>query len=92
MKFSLSQLGYDYETGRIDIDRMETGISASKRRKISIIMDLLDNMQKVEKEIAIEDLKAAAEEKGIEDIEEVIERLRREGTIFEPRPGYIRKI
>ena len=92
MKFSLSQLGYDYETGRIDIDRMETGISASKRRKISVIMDLLDTMQKTEKEIAIEDLKAAAEEKGIEDIEEVIERLKREGTIFEPRPGYIRKI
>lgn len=92
MKYSLSQLGYDYETGRIDIDRMETGISASRRRKITIVMDLLESMQKIEKEIAVEDLKAAAEEKGIEEIEDILERLKSEGTIFEPRPGYIRKI
>lgn len=92
MKYSLMQLGYDIETGRIDIDQMESGITASKRRKISVILEILDEMQKQSKEIAIEDLKAEAEQQGVENIDEIIERLRREGTIFEPKPGFVRKV
>lgn len=92
MKYSLMQLGYDIETGRIDIDRIESGITATKRRKIVVILEILDEMQKQAKEIAIEDLKAEAESRGVEDIDEIIDRLKREGTIFEPRPGFVRKV
>ncbi len=92
MKYSLTQLGYDYETGRIDIDRVEGGMPASKRRKISLVMEIIDALQKESKEIAIEDIRAEAENRGIEGVDEVIERLRREGTIFEPRSGFVRKV
>ncbi len=92
MKYSLTQLGMEPETGRIDIDRIESGISATKRRKISVLMEIIDAMQREAKEIAIEDLKAEAESQGFDDIDEVIEKLKREGTIFEPRPGFLRKI
>lgn len=92
MKYSLMQLGQDVETGRIDIDMIESGITATKRKKIAVILEILDEMQKQAKEIAIEDLKAEAEQQGVENIDEIIERLRREGTIFEPKPGFVRKV
>lgn len=92
MKYSLTQLGMEPETGRIDIDRIESGISATKRRKISVLMEVLESMQKESREIAVEDLKAEAESRGVEDIDEIIERLKREGTVFEPRPGFLRKV
>ncbi len=92
MKYSLIQLGYDYETERFDIDRMESGITAVRRRKITVVMDIINELQKLGKEIAIDDIKAEAENRGIEDIDDIIERFKREGTIFEPRAGYIRKL
>ena len=92
MKYSLMQLGYDYETGTIDIDRVEGGMPASKRKKISVVMEIIEALQKESKEIAIDDIRAEAENRGVEGIDEVIERLRREGTIFEPRAGFVRKV
>ncbi|MFC2143016.1 minichromosome maintenance protein MCM [Candidatus Aenigmatarchaeota archaeon] len=94
MKFSLSQLGVDYETGRIDIDRLESGVTASKRRKIGIIIEIIDELGKDQKggEVSVEDVMAEAESRGIENIEDTIERLKREGTIFEPRAGFLKKI
>jgi replicative DNA helicase Mcm len=92
MKYSLIQLGYDYETERFDIDRMESGITAVRRRKITVVMDIITELQKLGKEIAIDDIKAEAETRGIEDIDDIIERFKREGTIFEPRAGYVRKL
>lgn len=94
MKVSLYQLGYDIETGKIDIDRMESGVTASKRRKIGIILEILEKLQKeLGHEVQKEDLKAEAENQGIvEGVDDIIDRLIREGTIFEPRPGFIRRV
>jgi len=95
MKYSLQQLGYDYETGKIDIDKIESGVTTSQRSKIRIIMEIIDSLQKeLGKEISIEDLKAEAESQGIKekDTEDILRRLKEEGTVFEPRPGFIRKV
>ncbi len=92
MKYSLTQLGYDYETGTIDIDRIEGGMPASKRKKISLVMEIIDTLQKESKEIALEDIRAEAENRGIEGVDEVVARLLRDGAIFEPRAGFIRKV
>jgi replicative DNA helicase Mcm len=94
VEYSLKQLGYDTETGRIDIDMLESGIPASRRSRINRINELIDELQKESPEIAEEDLFAEAETRGIGDtekIKEVIEQLKREGTLFEPRPGFLRK-
>ncbi len=91
MKYSLSQLGYDYETGRIDIDRVEGGVPAGKRKKIHQVIEIIENLQKSMKEVPTEDVKAAAEEQGIENSDEIIEKLKSEGTLFEPRIGFIKK-
>ncbi len=93
MKATLYQLGYDVESGRIDIDRVEGGVPATKRRKIFIVLDILERLQKeVGKEVSIEDLKAEAESEGIEDAQDIIDNLTREGTIFQPRSGFVRKV
>ena len=57
-----------------------------------MILDILESMQKEAREVAIEDVKAEAESQGIEGVDEILERLKREGTVFEPRPGFIRKV
>lgn len=92
MKYSLMQLGTDMETGRIDIDRLESGITASRRRKIGVVVGIITSLQKGQKDVAVEDVKAEAQTQGIENIDDVLEHLRNEGTIFEPRPGYVRKV
>ncbi|MBI4894992.1 MAG: minichromosome maintenance protein MCM [Candidatus Aenigmarchaeota archaeon] len=94
VKFSLMQLGYDSETGRIDIDKIESGITSSTRSKLRIIQDIISDLQKeTGKEVAVSDVEAQAQEQGIEGnrVRDVIDRLKREGLVFEPKPGYIKK-
>ena len=94
MKFSIEQLGYDYETGRIDIDRTE-GIPASQRSKLHIILDIIDTLEKkLGKPVPREEIIAMAEEQGIkaEDAEELLRRLKREGSIFEPKINFVERI
>ncbi len=91
MKYSLQQLGYDYETGRIDIDRTE-GVSSSQRSKIRILMDIIDRLEReLGKQIPREDILAAAEEEGLRDVEDLLQKMKREGVFFEPKLNTIQK-
>lgn len=92
MMASLKQLGYDTETQTFDVDMLEGGVTSSKRTKLLRVLKILDDLQKESKEVAIDDLKAEAENQGVEDVDEVISRLEKEGMIIYPRPGFIRKI
>jgi replicative DNA helicase Mcm len=93
--FCLSEVGIDPETGKIDIDRIATGLTASQRSHIidikEIIMELED---KVGKTIPIDDVVTEAGNKNIDEdkVEEVIEKLKRSGDIFEPRRGLIQRL
>ena len=95
LKHCLAQVGFDPETGQIDIDRISTGITASQRSKIMLIREVIEEIEKrVGKSIPINDIMAVALEKGISEdkVEESIERLKKEGIIFEPRRGFIQRI
>ena len=92
MMASLTQLGYDLETQTFDVDRLEGGVTSSKRTKMLRVLKILEDLQKDYKEVAIDDLKAEAENQGVEDVDEIIERLDKEGMIIYPKPGFIRKI
>jgi len=94
MRFSIQQLGYDYETGKIDIDRTE-GVSASQRSKIHIILDIIDMLEKkIGKPVPKEEIIAAAEDQGLkaETTEDLLRRLKSEGSIFEPKLNYLESI
>ena len=95
LEYCLMQVGFDKETGRIDIDRITTGISASQRSNIIVVKEIISELEeKLGKTIPIEDVVAEAKAKGIEEdkTEEIIEKLRRSGDLFEPKRGFISKI
>ena len=95
VQYCLMQVGFDKETGQIDIDRIATGISASQRSHISQIKEIISDLEsKVGKTIPIDDIIEEAKDKGIaeEKVEEVLEKLKRVGEIFEPRRGFLSRI
>ncbi|MEK6940588.1 MAG: LAGLIDADG family homing endonuclease [Nanoarchaeota archaeon] len=93
--YCLTQVGIDPETGEIDIDRIATGITAKQRNRISIIREIIDELEKkIGKSIPIEAIVTSATQKGLSEsqIEEVIERFKREGQVFEPKRGQLSKL
>ena len=95
LHYCLSEIGLDRETGRIDIDKIATGITTTQRSRIVTVKELIMELEnKVGKTIPIDDLMRTAVDHKLkeEDVEEVIEKLKRSGDVFEPRHGFIQRI
>ncbi|MBW2970229.1 minichromosome maintenance protein MCM [Candidatus Woesearchaeota archaeon] len=95
LDYCLRQVALDEKTGTFDIDRIATDMPASSRNKLIIVKELIQELEgKVGKTIPIEDLVKAAAEKDINETEaeEIIQKLKRAGDIFEPRRGFISRI
>lgn len=92
MNYSLKQLGYDPETRQIDIDRAEGGTSSSERNKIRAVLEIINELSKKKKEIPISEIEEMAKKDNIENPDEIIDKLKREGMLFEPTPGYVQKV
>jgi len=95
LHYCLSQIGIDPETGKIDIDRITTGITSSERSKIITIRELIAELEnKIGKTIPIEDVIKEGVEQGLSEgeIEDAIEKLKRTGDLFEPKMGFIQRI
>ncbi|MEM4625708.1 MAG: minichromosome maintenance protein MCM [Candidatus Pacearchaeota archaeon] len=94
MKFYLMQVGYDYESKSFDIDKIVTGVTASKRSKINEIRELIFRLtSKTDKPIPIEEVIKEAEDKfSTVEIEEILDKLAMAGDIFYPKKGFIQKV
>ncbi|NOX71923.1 MAG: minichromosome maintenance protein MCM [Candidatus Micrarchaeota archaeon] len=92
MRFSLMQLGYDFETGQIDVDRAEGATSSSERSKIRRLMEIIDALSEVEKEIKVSKIMEKAKAQNIDDVEEMIEKLKLQGILWQPNPGFVQKV
>ncbi|MEK6868230.1 MAG: AAA family ATPase, partial [Nanoarchaeota archaeon] len=96
LHYCLEQIGLDPETGKIDIDRITTGITTSERAKIVGVREIIHDLEEKlnNKIIPVEEIIRAAGEKGLseEKVIESIEKLKRSGDIFEPRKGHISRI
>jgi replicative DNA helicase Mcm len=93
--YCLTQIGLDPETGKFDIDRISSGVTASERSNIVIVREIINNIAaKVGKQVPVEDILIEGTTKGLSDekIMEAIEKLQRSGDIFEPKKGFISKI
>lgn len=93
--YCLQQVGLDPETGKIDIDRITTGITTSQRTKIFGIKDIIVELEnKLGKVIPIEDIIKEAVSRGMDEsaAEEAIEKLKRSGDVFEPKHGFLSRI
>ncbi len=92
---TLSQIGLDPETGKLDIDRITTGVTASQRSHIAIVKEAISHLEKsVGKTLSVEAVVKECESKGIEEskVEEVLEKLTRSGDIFRPKKGFISRV
>jgi len=92
MKFSLRQLGMDPDTGLIDIDRTEGSTPASERSHIRIILDIINELSEKKKEVLVSEILERAKKGGVNNADEIVEKLKREGMLFEPNPGYVQKV
>jgi replicative DNA helicase Mcm len=93
--YCLNQIGLDRETGKIDIDRIATGVSASQRSHIVLVKEIINELEnKIGKTIPIDDVIDEARLKEIPEdkVEEALEKLKRSGDLFEPRRGFISRI
>ncbi len=93
--YCLMQIGREKETGQIDIDRIATGIPASQREKIFVIKQILEELeQELGKTIPVEDVAKLATEKGLSksEVDEIIEKLKRSGDVYEPRYGFLSRM
>jgi replicative DNA helicase Mcm len=94
MSVSLRQLGFEPETGTIDIDRVEGArATAMQRSKIRTVISIIEELEKAHgKEIPFDDIVKKAKASGIEDIEEILRKMQQEGVIYSPRPGFISRV
>jgi replicative DNA helicase Mcm len=94
MKRSLEEVGIDVSSHKIDIDIIMTGKPKSTRDKMSLILGLIVDMAKetgmTEKSALLERLQTEYEVTSSE-AERFIGQMLKEGTIFSPRDGYLKK-
>ncbi|MEM1552375.1 MAG: Minichromosome maintenance protein MCM, partial [Candidatus Bathyarchaeia archaeon] len=94
MKRSLEEVGIDMSSYKFDIDLIMTGKPKSLRDKLQVLLSVLTEMEKeigmVDKTALINRLETEYKIPRIE-AERLINQLLREGTIYEPREGYLKK-
>ena len=94
--YCLNQIAKDKDTGQIDIDRIGSRITATQRGGISVVKDIIHHLEEEMqiKVIPVENIIEAAQAKNIssENVEEILEKLRRSGDVFEPKRGFIQRL
>jgi len=94
MKRSLEEVGIDISSHKIDIDIIMTGKPKSLRDKLGIVLSTIISMEKetgtVNKSELLEKLEAEYDiVRG--EAERLIGQLVKEGTIYSPKEGYLKK-
>ncbi|MBS7633741.1 minichromosome maintenance protein MCM, partial [Candidatus Bathyarchaeota archaeon] len=94
MKRSLEEVGIDLSSFKVDIDIIMTGKPKSVRDKLQTVLSTLMEMERdtgiVEKALLLSELEAKFKiPRG--EAEKLLGQLLREGTIYAPREGYLKK-
>ena len=94
--YCLNQIAKDKDTGKIDIDRISSRITATQRGGISTVKEIINTLEEQlgTKIIPVENIIEASKEKNIpnDKVEEILEKLRRSGDVFEPKRGFIQRL
>ena len=90
----LEKIGIDPKTGELDIDRITTGVTASTRNQYKVIQQIIDRLEIEKPEINYDDICAEAEKQKLNrnDVMKVLDKLKQEGIIFEPRKNIYKKL
>jgi replicative DNA helicase Mcm len=94
MKRSLEEVGIDMSSYKMDIDLIMTGRPKSVRDKLQVVLSAVVEMERETGTVEKDALVAVLEEKhklSRSDIERMIGQLLREGTLYEPGEGRLKK-
>ncbi|MCA9486584.1 minichromosome maintenance protein MCM [Candidatus Woesearchaeota archaeon] len=94
MMYCLEKIGVDPKTGAMDIDRLTTGVTASTRNMYRNVLEIIEKLETQVSEITLELILAEAEKMKIGkiDVNKVLDKLKNEGLIFEPRKNVFKKL
>ena len=95
VRSSLEDVGIDPETGELDADIIESGQSKSQRDRIRNIKGIIDELEAEYQDGApIDEVYDRAEKAGMDrdKAEHEIEKLRRQGDIYEPTTDHLRTV
>lgn len=89
---SLKDIAFDVEAGKVDIDRIETGVSSKTQSMIYQIRLEYEKLAKLFNNIVPIDelLKPFADKEN--DFEESLQKMIRSGDYYEPRRGFVKKL
>lgn len=94
MTVSLQDVGIDTRTGRADIDVIMTGKPKSLRDKMQVVISTVASMEKetgsVDENKLYQELSTKADI-GEEQAKSLVNRLIKEGILYSPTPGYVRR-
>lgn len=93
--FALRQIGLDPKTGKIDLDRITSNLSASERGGISVVKRIINELEKTfNNAIPVEEIIQKAGQKKVDEdqVNEAIEKLKKKGDIYEPKKNIISKL
>ena len=87
----LKEIAYDPETGIFDVNRI-LGMSKKDRDKLSTVYEIIKELSKKSELVEHDDVVEEAIKKGIneEELEMIINKLKKYGDIDEPKPGRYR--
>ena len=89
----LQDIGVDPETGQFDADVVETGRSKTQRDRVKNIRQLINDIEdEYEQGAPVDEVLERAEDVGMDrsKAEHEIEKLRRQGEVYEPSSGHLR--
>ena len=87
------QVGYDSETKTFDIDRFTTRVSSSQRSKIILLRETIKKLEeKYGKQIPLDILRKEMKDLSDPEFEESIEKLKKDGDIFQPKQGFVQDV
>ncbi|MWG34590.1 LAGLIDADG family homing endonuclease [Halomarina oriensis] len=95
VRSSLEDIGMDPETGEFDADIVETGRSKTQRDRVRSIKDIIRDVEtEYDDGAPVEEVLDQAEAAGIErsKAEHEIEKLRRQGDVYEPSQDHLRTV
>jgi replicative DNA helicase Mcm len=94
MRKSLEEVGIDMASHRMDIDVIMTGKPKSLRDKLQVILGTILEMEKetgmVEKKVLLETLETK-HSISTGEAERLLNQMLKEGTLYSPRDGFLKK-
>ena len=95
MNKSLEEVGVDVSTHMRDIDVIMIGKPKSMQDKLRVILTEIVEMSKetgmVEKKLLLDELSSKHKIEAL-DAQKLIGRMIKDGTVYEPRPGFLKKV